>query len=245
MQLMASTDGKVIEPRPLTKEEIEQLLGEANFHFSSPELTPDSLIDILARYRVLLAGHWEVLHTFAHSLVWPQMSRVLLDPKPGNRIVKVLADAFANQKVNVVVAANYAFDVFFGTSLAMELGARLVLTDIDNNGFFKEMRAGDLISGNEKALVATNVILDSAYAHGTIKGILNNGLRHENLVGIATFVTTPEYVENQTADSGLSPQKINKDFCFRALLSLPNITFHKSECPMCKPQPLLYTKDYS
>ncbi len=170
--------------------------------------------EILKETEVLLNGHF-LLTSGKHSAQYMQCAKILQYPNYSEELLKGLAQQFADDGVQVVIAPATG-GIIIGYELARQLKAKNLFTEREN-GVMK-LRRGFAIEKGAKVLVAEDVTTTGGTVNEVIDIVKQNG---GEVVGVALLVDR-------------SMGKVDFGVKLRAAYVADVKAYDANECPLCK-----------
>jgi len=167
---------------------------------------------ILQNADALLNGHF-LYASGKHGAQYMQCAKVLQFPDYTEELAKIVADGFAGEKVDIVVAPAIG-GIVWGYELARALGAKSIFAEREDGKM--TLRRGFEIPENARVVVAEDVITTG----GTVREIFELA-NIEQIVGVGVIVDR-------------SGGKIDFGVKTVAALTTEIASYAPDECPLCK-----------
>lgn len=174
----------------------------------------EEILDLYETTDALLKGHF-LLSSGLHSDRYLQSALVLQHPDLATKICSALAELFAGDRIEVVIAPALG-GVFVSHETARALGVRALFAERVNGEL--TLRRGFTIRPGERVLVVEDVITTGRSTRETIEVVKRYG-------GVVVAAGSLVDRSGGTVDIGVS--------C-RSLLSLSVPTYRPESCPLCK-----------
>jgi len=173
--------------------------------------------EVIERFRqtgALLEGHF-VLTSGLHSTSYLQCALVLQHPAEAEAMGRALAERFAGQQIETIVAPAIG-GIVIGFEVARALGARSIWTEREQGGRMT-LRRGFTIRPGERVVVVEDVITTGGSTRETIDTVRAAGA---NVIGAASIIDR----SGGRADTGVPRIAL-------ATLDVPAIA--PADCPAC------------
>lgn len=173
----------------------------------------------------LMQGHF-LLSSGLHSGRYLQCARVLENPQVSEKLCRMLAENFKNEKVNLVIGPAMG-GIILAYDLARILGARALFAERDSGlpAHCKEGQAGKMclrrgfsLSSKDRVLVAEDVITTGGSLKEVIELVKASGAK---IVGVCALADRSQ----KTIDFGAR---------FASLIKIDIPAFKLQDCPLCK-----------
>ncbi|MCL2224661.1 MAG: orotate phosphoribosyltransferase [Defluviitaleaceae bacterium] len=170
--------------------------------------------EILIQADALLNGHF--LYTSGrHGAQYMQCAKVLQYPQHTEELAKKIAEGFAGEKVDIVLAPAIG-GIVWGYELARALGAKSIFAERENGTM--TLRRGFDIPQNARVVVAEDVYTTGGTIREIIEIVKANG---------ATLVGVGVIVDRTGGKMDLSTKAV-------AAYSTEITSYPPEECPLCK-----------
>jgi orotate phosphoribosyltransferase len=167
---------------------------------------------ILQNADALLKGHF--LYTSGrHGALYMQCARVLQFPDFTEELAKIVAEGFAGEEVDIVLAPAIG-GIVWGYELARALRAKSIFAERENGKM--TLRRGFEIPENARVVVAEDVITTG----GTVFEVLELA-NHANIVGVGVIV------DRSGGKTDFGAKTV-------AALTTEIASYSPDECPLCK-----------
>lgn len=177
-------------------------------------LSTEEIKKIFIESGALLEGHFK-LTSGRHSDRYIQCARVLMEPKYTSALCSHLAEAFKDDKVDVVVGPAMG-GIVISYEMARQLGVPSLFTErVDGK---MALRRNFVIEPGQKVLVVEDVVTTGGSVKEVIDIVKENG---GIVVGIALLVDR-------------SNGKVDLGARIEACLSMDVKSYEAEECPLCK-----------
>ena len=174
----------------------------------------DKVEQILQQTGALLFGHFQ-LTSGRHGAQYMQCAKVMQYPEHTAYIAQVIADGFAGDNVDIVLAPAIG-GIILGYELARVLKAQSIFVERENGEM--TLRRGFEIPKGARVLVAEDVVTTG----GTTKEVMAIAQAHgAQIIGICSMV-------DRTGG------QINLGVKFVAAYSKAMTSYAPDECPLCK-----------
>ncbi len=170
--------------------------------------------DILRETEVLLEGHF-LLTSGKHSNQYMQCARILQYPKYAEELLKGVAEEFADDKIDIVIAPATG-GIIIAYELARQLNAKNLFTERENG--VMTLRRGFKIESGARVLVAEDVTTTGGTVMEVIDIVKSSG---GEVVGVALLVDR-------------SMGKVDFGVKLRAAYTANVLAWEKEDCPLCK-----------
>ena len=177
-------------------------------------MTREEKIKLLEDAQVLQTGHFR-LTSGRHSDKYMQCARVFEDAKYAEPICKDIADAFRDQKIDLVVGPAIG-GVIITYEVARQLGVRNIFAERENG--VMTLRRGFAVEPGSRVLVVEDTITTGGSVKEVIALVKEKG---GIVVGVGSVVDR----SNGTVDFGVP---------LHAAVSMEVISYEETDCPFCK-----------
>ncbi len=177
-------------------------------------MTSDQVLDIYKKTGALLTGHF-LLSSGLHSAQYLQSALVLQQPELATKLCAALAENFADDKIEVVIAPALG-GVFVSHEMARALGVRAIFAERVNGELI--LRRGFTIKPGERALVVEDVVTTGKSTRETIKVVQREG-------GVVIAAASLVDRSGGKADIGVP---------YKSLVTLNVPSYTAETCPLCK-----------
>lgn len=177
-------------------------------------MTREEKIKLLEDAQVLQTGHFR-LTSGRHSDKYMQCARVFEDAKYAEPICKDIADAFRDQKIDLVVGPAIG-GVIITYEVARQLGIRNIFAERENG--VMTLRRGFAVEPGSRVLVVEDTITTGGSVKEVIALVKEKG---GIVVGVGSVVDR----SNGTVDFGVP---------LHAAVSMEVISYEETDCPFCK-----------
>ncbi len=177
-------------------------------------MTREEKIKLLEDAHVLQTGHFR-LTSGRHSDKYMQCARVFEDAKYSEPICKDIADAFRDEKIDLVVGPAIG-GVIISYEVARQLGVRNIFAERENGAM--TLRRGFAIEPGTRVLVVEDTITTG----GSVKEVI--ALVREKggvVIGVGSVVDR----SNGAVDFGVP---------LHAAVSMVVASYEEADCPLCK-----------
>lgn len=168
------------------------------------------MIQLLRDVGAITSGHF-LLSSGRHSDVYAEKFRALERPDVAKRLGEAIADRFAGERIDVVLAPAVGA-IVLGTYTALALGARSIFAERQDGRM--TLRRGFHIGPDERVLVVEDVITTG----GSVKEVIDLVPR-DQLVGVGALLDRSGGVDLGTR--------------FEPLATMSAESWEASDCPMC------------
>lgn len=175
---------------------------------------PEHLLAVFKKTGALLDGHFQ-LTSGLHSPRYLQCARVLQYPEHAEWIGRALAQEFASEQIDVLVAPAIG-GIIVAHETARAVGCRALFTERENG--LMMLRRGFELNPGERVLVVEDVVTTGGSTRETIDAVTAAG---GNVIGAGSIVDR----SNGAADVGM--RRVS-------LLTLDVPAYESSDCPLCK-----------
>lgn len=170
--------------------------------------------EILREINVLQEGHF-LLTSGRHSNQYMQCARILEYPQYTVELSSIIADAFKNDNIDVVIGPAMG-GVIFSYEVARQLGVRNLFAEREEGRM--TLRRGFTIAEGSRVLIAEDVITTG----GSVREVMEIVKEHKaELVGVAVLVDR----SNGKLDFGCK---------LKAAYTTEVISYQAEDCPICK-----------
>lgn len=177
-------------------------------------MTREEKIQLLKDAQVLQTGHFR-LTSGRHSDKYMQCARVFEDAKYAEPICKDIADAFRDEKIDLVVGPAIG-GVIITYEVARQLGVRNIFAERENG--VMTLRRGFSVEPGSRVLVVEDTITTGGSVKEVITLIKEKG---GVVVGVGSVVDR----SNGTVDFGVP---------LHAAVSMEVVSYEEADCPLCK-----------
>lgn len=177
-------------------------------------MTREEKIKILENAQVMQTGHFR-LTSGRHSDKYMQCARVFEEAQYSEPICKDIADAFRDDKVELVVGPAIG-GIIISYEVARQLGVRNIFAERENG--VMTLRRGFAIKPGSKVLVVEDTITTGGSVKEVIELIRAKG---GEVIGVGSVVDR----SNGNVDFGVK---------LHAAVSMEVKSFEESDCPLCK-----------
>lgn len=177
-------------------------------------MTREEKIKLLEDAQVLQTGHFR-LTSGRHSDKYMQCARVFEDAKYAEPICKDIADAFRDEKIDLVVGPAIG-GVIITYEVARQLGVRNIFAERENG--VMTLRRGFAVEPGSRVLVVEDTITTGGSVKEVIALVKEKG---GIVVGVGSVVDR----SNGTVDFGVP---------LHAAVSMEVISYEETDCPFCK-----------
>lgn len=177
-------------------------------------MTREEKIKLLEDAQVLQTGHFR-LTSGRHSDKYMQCARVFENAKYSEPICKDIADAFRDEKIDLVVGPAIG-GVIITYEVARQLGVRNIFAERENG--VMTLRRGFAVEPGSRVLVVEDTITTGGSVKEVIALVKEKG---GVVVGVGSVVDR----SNGTVDFGVP---------LHAAVSVEVISYEESDCPLCK-----------
>ena len=182
------------------------------------------VLSILKKTGALLEGHFE-LSSGLHSPDYVQCALVLQHPELAEKFGGMLAQAFKDREVEVVLAPALG-GIIICHEVARALKTRAIFAERGASGKQRgrmTLRRGFRINKGEKVLIVEDVVTTGGSTREVVELVREAG---GNIVGIG-FLIDRSGLRNEA-------KEVNFDVDTKALLTLEMKTYNPEDCPLCK-----------
>lgn len=177
-------------------------------------MTKEEKIQLLKDAHVLQTGHFR-LTSGRHSDKYMQCARVFEDAKYSEPICKDIADAYRDEKIELVVGPAIG-GVIISYEVARQLGVRNIFAERENGSM--TLRRGFALEPGTRVLVVEDTITTGGSVKEVIALIKEKG---GVIVGVGSVVDR----SNGAVDFGVP---------LHAAVSMEVISYDEADCPLCK-----------
>ncbi|MEA5137265.1 MAG: orotate phosphoribosyltransferase [Candidatus Fimivivens sp.] len=177
-------------------------------------MTREEKIKLLEDAQVLQTGHFR-LTSGRHSDKYMQCARVFEDAKYAEPICKDIADAFRDEKIDLVVGPAIG-GVIITYEVARQLGVRNIFAERENG--VMTLRRGFAVEPGSRVLVVEDTITTGGSVKEVIALVKEKG---GIVVGIGSVVDR----SNGNVDFGVP---------LHAAVSMEVVSYEEADCPLCK-----------
>ena len=177
-------------------------------------LSKEEIKKIFINSGALLEGHFR-LTSGRHSNRYIQCARVLMEPKYTEALCSHLAEAFKDQKIDLVVGPAMG-GIIISYEMARQLGTPSLFTERVEGKM--ALRRNFNIEKGQKVLVVEDVVTTGGSVQEVMDIVKEKG---GEVVGIALLVDR-------------SNDKIDLGAKIEACLSMDVISYKEKDCPLCK-----------
>lgn len=177
-------------------------------------MTREEKIQLLTDAQVLQTGHFR-LTSGRHSDKYMQCARVFEDAKYSEPICKDVADAFRNEKIDLVVGPAIG-GIIITYEVARQLGVRNIFAERENG--VMTFRRGFAVEPGSRVLVVEDTITTGGSVKEVIALVKEKG---GVVVGVGSVVDR----SNGTVDFGVP---------LHAAVSMEVVSYEEADCPLCK-----------
>ncbi|HHW43644.1 orotate phosphoribosyltransferase [Desulfofundulus thermobenzoicus] len=179
-------------------------------------LSRDEILRIFSQTGAMLTGHF-LLTSGRHSDRYFQCARVLQYPRHAELLCHEMARQWQDEVKTVDTVIGPALGgILVSYEVARALGARNIFAERENG--VMTLRRGFNLSPQEKVLVVEDVVTTGGSVREVIDLVRRAGAQ---VVGASALVDR----SNGTVDLGVP---------FRALLTVPAVSYSPEECPLCR-----------
>jgi orotate phosphoribosyltransferase len=186
-------------------------------HFATESMmieTQEHLLTLFKQTGALLNGHFQ-LTSGLHSPRYLQCARVLQYPEHAEWIGRALAEGFADERIDVVVAPAIG-GIIVAHETARAVGCRALFTERENG--LMMLRRGFELNRGERALVVEDVVTTGGSTRETIDAVTAAG---GVVIGAGSIVDR----SNGATDVGVRRASL-------LILDVP--AYDPSRCPLCE-----------
>lgn len=177
-------------------------------------MTGEEKIQLLKDAQVLQTGHFR-LTSGRHSDQYMQCARVFEDAKYAEPICKDIADAFRDEKIDLVIGPAIG-GVIITYEVARQLGVRNIFAERENGAM--TLRRGFAIEPGARVLVVEDTITTGGSVKEVIALVKEKG---GVVVGVGSVVDR----SNGAVDFGVT---------LHAAVSMEVVSYEEADCPLCK-----------
>lgn len=177
-------------------------------------MTREEKIQLLKDAQVLQTGHFR-LTSGRHSDQYMQCARVFEDAKYAEPICKDIADAFRDEKIDLVVGPAIG-GVIITYEVARQLHVRNIFAERENGTM--TLRRGFAIEPGARVLVVEDTITTGGSVKEVIALVKEKG---GMVVGVGSVVDR----SNSAVDFGVP---------LHAAVSMEVVSYEEADCPLCK-----------
>ena len=177
-------------------------------------MTREEKIKLLEDAQVLQTGHFR-LTSGRHSDKYMQCARVFEDAKCAEPICKDIADAFRDEKIDLVIGPAIG-GVIITYEVARQLGVRNIFAERENG--VMTLRRGFAIQPGARVLVVEDTITTGGSVKEVIALVKEKG---GVVVGVGSVVDR----SNGAVDFGVP---------LHAAVSLEVVSYEEGDCPLCR-----------
>ncbi len=177
-------------------------------------MTREEKIQLLKDAQVLQTGHFR-LTSGRHSDQYMQCARVFEDAKYAQPICEDIADAFRNEKLDLVIGPAIG-GVIITYEVARQLGVRNIFAERENG--VMTLRRGFAIQPGARVLVVEDTITTGGSVKEVIALVKEKG---GVVVGVGSVVDR----SNGAVDFGVP---------LHAAVSLEVVSYEEGDCPLCR-----------
>ncbi len=177
-------------------------------------MTREEKIKLLEDAQVLQTGHFR-LTSGRHSDKYMQCARVFEDAKYAEPICKDIADAFRDEKIDLVVGPAIG-GVIITYEVARQLGVRNIFAERENG--VMTLRRGFAVEPGSRVLVVEDTITTGGSVKEVIALVKEKG---GIVVGVGSVVDR----SNGNVDFGVP---------LHAAVSMEVVSYEEADCPLCK-----------
>lgn len=177
-------------------------------------MTREEKIQLLKDAQVLQTGHFR-LTSGRHSDQYMQCARVFEDAKYAEPICKDIADAFRDERIDLVIGPAIG-GVIITYEVARQLGVRNIFAERDNG--VMTLRRGFAIEPGARVLVVEDTITTGGSVKEVIALVKEKG---GVVVGVGSVVDR-------------SNGAVNFGVPLHAAVSMEVVSYEEADCPLCK-----------
>ena len=177
-------------------------------------MTREEKIQLLEDAHVLQTGHFR-LTSGRHSDKYMQCARVFEDAKYSEPICKDIADAFRDEKIDLVVGPAIG-GVIISYEVARQLGVRNIFAERENG--VMTLRRGFAVEPGTQVLVVEDTITTGGSVKEVIALVKEKG---GEVIGVGSVVDR----SNGLVDFGVP---------LHAAISMEVVSYEEADCPLCK-----------
>lgn len=177
-------------------------------------INKERVVEILKETKVLQEGHF-LLTSGKHSNKYMQCARILEYPEYTVELSTILADAFKNDNVDVVIGPATG-GIILSYEVARQLGVRNLFAERENGKM--TLRRGFKVPKGARVLVVEDVITTGGSVKEVIDIVKEQG---GQIVGVAVLIDR----SNGNIDFGCKLQSV---------YLTEVISYDPEECPICK-----------
>lgn len=177
-------------------------------------MTREEKIQILKDTQVLQTGHFR-LTSGRHSDQYMQCARVFEDVKYSEPICKDIADAFRDEKIDLVIGPAIG-GIIITYEVARQLQVRNIFAERENG--VMTLRRGFAIEPGTRVLVVEDTITTGGSVKEVIALVREKG---GDVIGVGSVVDR----SNGAVDFGVP---------LHAAVSMAVISYEEADCPLCK-----------
>ncbi len=177
-------------------------------------MTREEKIQLLKDAQVLQTGHFR-LTSGRHSDQYMQCARVFEDAKYAEPICKDIADAFRDEKIDLVIGPAIG-GVIITYEVARQLGVRNIFAERENGAM--TLRRGFAIEPGARVLVVEDTITTGGSVKEVIALVKEKG---GVVVGVGSVVDR-------------SNGAVNFGVPLHAAVSMEVVSYEEADCPLCK-----------
>lgn len=177
-------------------------------------MTREEKIQLLKDAQVLQTGHFR-LTSGRHSDQYMQCARVFENAKYAELICKDIADAFRDEKIDLVIGPAVG-GIIITYEVARQLGVRNIFAERENGAM--TLRRGFAVEPGARVLVVEDTITTGGSVKEVIALVKANG---GVVVGVGSVVDR----SNGTVDFGVP---------LHAAVSMEIVSYDSAECPLCR-----------
>ena len=176
-------------------------------------MTEKEILDIFTKTSAILEGHFK-LSSGLHSSKYLQCAKVLQYPKHAEKLCRLIASKFENQKINAVIAPAMG-GIVVSYEVARAMGAKGVFTERVKGTM--TLRRGFELEKNAKVLVVEDVVTTGLSTKEVVETVKSLGA---TVIGVGALVDR-------------SSEKLDFGAPFKALIKIDIPTYPKQSCPLC------------
>lgn len=177
-------------------------------------MTREEKIQLLTDAQVLQTGHFR-LTSGRHSDKYMQCARVFEDAKYAEPICRDIADAYRNEKIDLVVGPAIG-GVIITYEVARQLGVRNIFAERENGAM--TFRRGFAVEPGARVLVVEDTITTGGSVKEVIALVKEKG---GEVIGVGSVVDR----SNGTVDFGVP---------LHAAVAMEVLSYEESDCPLCR-----------
>lgn len=180
-------------------------------------MNTDEMLQLFQELGVFARGHF-LLSSGRHSDEYWEKFRLLEHPRVTERLCRLIADRYSDQRVSVVVGPTTGGGLL-AQELGRQLGTRCMIAEHAANGG-RELRRGFVLRPGERVLIVDDVLTTGLSVRETLEALQ---AYQPEILGIELLIDR---------SNGEGARQFNVPF--RALCSVDARSYDPTDCPLCR-----------